>query len=258
MKYIQQYLAAEMGPVTGVFSLNLGVILLFPFFGTIELSAFGLGFALLAYFIMNGCGIIIFFHRYLSHHSFEYKHKWIEQFCLWAGILSGNGSPLGWAGLHRTHHHHADTVKDPHEAELGFWKIQFLRYHDTSGSKWLARDLITNEYYRFIHNWYFLIVGSFVGLLFLLFGWPGVYYGFCIPSAAALFSGNLINWIAHHPLFGYRSYDTNDKSRNVWWLLPTLGECWHNNHHQNPTAWTTREKWWEFDLCGMFIRLIKV
>ena len=38
----------------------------------------------------------------------------------------------------------------------------------------------------------------------------------------------------------------------VYW-----GEGWHNNHHHNPKRATFGERWWEIDVSGWIIRLVK-
>ena len=48
---------------------------------------------------------------------------------------------------------------------------------------------------------------------------------------------------------GTRRYDTDDDSRNSFWLaLLTAGEGWHNNHHRYPSSERQGFYWWEVDL----------
>jgi stearoyl-CoA desaturase (delta-9 desaturase) len=59
-------------------------------------------------------------------------------------------------------------------------------------------------------------------------------------------------------MFGYRSYDSEDNSRNLWWAaVLAYGEGWHNNHHAYPNSAQTGMKWWEFDITWQTIRLLK-
>ena len=56
-----------------------------------------------------------------------------------------------------------------------------------------------------------------------------------------------VNSLSH--MFGYRNYDTDDHSRNNWFVaIISSGEGWHNNHHADQSAATVQHKWWEFDL----------
>ena len=58
--------------------------------------------------------------------------------------------------------------------------------------------------------------------------------------------------------FGRRRFETDDYSTNVFWLaLPSLGEAWHHNHHAFPRAAVQGMKWWEVDISGLVIRLMK-
>ena len=55
-----------------------------------------------------------------------------------------------------------------------------------------------------------------------------------------------MNSLSH--LFGYRNYETNDHSRNNWFVaIITGGEGWHNNHHHDPASASVQHRWWELD-----------
>src|SRR6056300_1122692 len=60
------------------------------------------------FFIMNCLGVTITYHRYWSHKSFTFKHKWLEKLCTLFALLSGSGSAIGWANIHRQRHKHSD------------------------------------------------------------------------------------------------------------------------------------------------------
>ena len=60
-----------------------------------------------------------FYHRYFAHKTFATSR--VTQF-VW-GVIGASATqrgPLWWAANHRTHHKHADTPEDPHEAGRGF------------------------------------------------------------------------------------------------------------------------------------------
>jgi stearoyl-CoA desaturase (delta-9 desaturase) len=47
---------------------------------------------------------------------------------------------------------------------------------------------------------------------------------------------------------GRRRFDTDDESRNVWWIaLPSMGESWHHNHHAFPRSAVHGLRRWELD-----------
>ena len=65
-----------------------------------------------------------------------------------------------------------------------------------------------------------------------------------------------VNSLAH--LWGYRNYETDDDSRNNWFVaVLTSGEGWHNNHHATPRVAQYGHRWWEFDLIFGFVRLLE-
>jgi stearoyl-CoA desaturase (delta-9 desaturase) len=60
-------------------------------------------------------------------------------------------------------------------------------------------------------------------------------------------------------LWGYRSYDTREDSRNnVIMGVLAHGEGWHNNHHADPTSASNAHLWWELDGMYAIIRLLEL
>jgi stearoyl-CoA desaturase (delta-9 desaturase) len=60
-------------------------------------------------------------------------------------------------------------------------------------------------------------------------------------------------------MFGYRTYDIKDESKNQPILrLLFLGAGLHNNHHykSNSHTFNLRNKWYEFDFDGWLIELL--
>ena len=79
------------------------------------------------YFIIDCLGVVITYHRYWSHKSFKFKNKVIKYLFSTFALMSGTGSALGWAGIHRLHHKHSDSIgEDPHEKKRGFFDLFFL------------------------------------------------------------------------------------------------------------------------------------
>ena len=65
-----------------------------------------------------------------------------------------------------------------------------------------------------------------------------------------------VNSLSH--LFGYRSYETGEESRNNWFVaFITGGEGWHNNHHHDPVSASVQHRWWEIDLNYYVIKLLE-
>lgn len=212
--------------------------------------------SLITFWVIGVLGINIGYHRLLSHRSFS-THPLVEKFLAVVGCLTTVGSPLAWVALHRAHHRHSDQPKDPHDprrlgaarAWLGIWKKVRL-------SPRIVSDLRKSPFYRFCHNYYFLIIG-FYCLVLALINPLYIIFVYAIPACLCLHSTSVIIVVAH--FHGYRTHQTNDKSLNSWIAsLVTLGEGWHNNHHAHPYRWKQGEKWWELDPPAWIISMIRV
>jgi stearoyl-CoA desaturase (delta-9 desaturase) len=74
-----------------------------------------------------------------------------------------------------------------------------------------------------------------------------------IPFWAA----GVINGIGHH--WGYRNWSTPDASTNIVpWGILIGGEELHNNHHAFTTSARLSNKWYEFDIGWMYIRMLEM
>jgi stearoyl-CoA desaturase (delta-9 desaturase) len=108
-----------------------------------------------------------------------------------------------------------------------------------------------------MHEYYMLIVLATALVLYMIDPLLSVYL-FWIPMFLNTVASRLSNWIDHDPKFGTKTYNSKDQSHNVWWwALLTFGEGWHNNHHAEPWNYSFQRKWWQFDMSGLIIKLIK-
>ena len=72
-----------------------------------------------------------------------------------------------------------------------------------------------------------------------------------IPFWAA----GVINGVGHY--WGYRNFQPKDESRNIVPLGIVIGgEELHNNHHAFPTSARLSNRWYEFDIGWLYIRLL--
>lgn len=211
-----------------------------------------------------GCvGICLGYHRLLSHRSFVVP-KFLERAIATLGALSFQGGPIFWASAHRRHHRHTEHVdKDPYSASRGFWwshigwifydrpEFWYYEYY-----KKFAPDLDRDPYYRWL-DFNFMWLQVVLGIaLYLAGGWSFLIYGLFVRNIYERHVTFLVNSACH--MFGYRSYDSEDNSRNLWWAaVLAYGEGWHNNHHAYPNSAQTGMKWWEFDITWQTIRLLK-
>ena len=212
--------------------------------------------ALLTYWFIGVVGINVGMHRLLSHRSFK-TYSWIERFVSVVGVLTTVGSPLAWVAIHRQHHRAAETPQDPHSPyQIGNFNAWFGLWPKIKLDTKLVRDLRQDTFQRGLHRNYHWIIAAYALALFAAGGPLAVIFGYCIPASLCLHSSSAIIVIAHR--HGYRTHPCRDESRNSWIAnLITLGEGWHNNHHAKPWAWNNWEKWWEWDIPSLVIRLIK-
>lgn len=242
------------------------------FFGTFHALALlapwffswsALGVALFLHWLFGSIGICLGYHRLLTHRSFQVP-KVLEYAIAVVGALALQGGPIFWVAGHRVHHLHTeDNDKDPYSANRGFWWSHmlwlFYPHTDTfnyNAYKRFAPDLDRDPFYRWLNRsflWLQIPVGV---LLYLLGGWSFVIYGVFVRAVLLWHSTWLINSASH--MSGYRTFSSNDNSRNLWWAaLLTYGEGWHNNHHAYPNVAKAGWQWWEIDMTWWMIQLLQ-
>lgn len=212
--------------------------------------------AVLSYWMTGVLGINIGMHRLLSHRSFR-TWRPIEWLLSLIAVITTVGSPLAWTAIHRQHHRTCEKAGDPHSPYLlGNWRAWFGVWNYVKLDLKLVRDMRQNRLQRFLHRHYFSIIVVYCLMLALIDPWLIVFV-YAVPACLCLHSTSAIIVIAHR--HGYRTHDLkHDQSRNSWIAnIMTLGEGWHNNHHARPHRWSNWERWWEWDLPAVIIRLIK-
>jgi stearoyl-CoA desaturase (delta-9 desaturase) len=216
---------------------------------------------ILAGYFCYGClGIVVTFHRYLTHNSYK-THPLVVKLFSVAGCLGGTGSPLAWVAIHINHHLKSDKINDPHSPLHKGIKIFALKYdHEVDAStKWKMRKLITDPFHQFLHRYYFGIIIAWSLLLYTVGGFYLMVFLHWAPAFVTAFMSNMVNYVGHKPNWwgGFRTYNLNDQSTNNWvWAIPSWGESWHNNHHRYPRNFSTGQGW-QLDISGFIIKLIK-
>ena len=216
---------------------------------------------LLGYFLYGCLGIVITFHRKYTHNSYNTFPILTKIFAV-LGCLGGTGSPLAWVAIHINHHLKSDKPEDPHSPVYKGLRIFTLEYEQQvdSKTKWRMRSLITDPYQQFLHRYYFAIMLAYDALLFVIGGFWLVAFLHLLPAVITGLMSNVVNYVGHMPTWagGYRTFNLNDQSANNWlWALPSWGESWHNNHHRFPKNYSYTQKWWEIDVSGLIIKLLK-
>jgi sn-1 stearoyl-lipid 9-desaturase len=209
--------------------------------------------------LTGGVGITLGYHRLLTHRSLRVP-KPLEWFLALIGCLACQGGPLKWVVGHRLHHAYSDDEGDPHSpVKSFFWAhmqwclVQNKIIDDPKQYGRFAPDLIKDPVLVFLDKthivWTILLALAF----YAWGGLPFVVWGMIVRTVLTYHITWLVNSAAHY--WGYQSYRSNDKSRNLWWVgLLAFGEGWHNNHHAFQTSARHGLKWWEFDLTWVIIK----
>jgi stearoyl-CoA desaturase (Delta-9 desaturase) len=197
-------------------------------------------------------------HRYFAHRAFRTSRG----FQLFLGLLVAAffGDPIGFAGRHRIHHRYADSERDFHGPQRGFWFGWFGHLLEDG----YAEDEIlkaTPDLARFpellwLHRYAFVPGLLAAGLTFAVFGLPGFAAGYCLSwCAVAIHGASAVNYLCHKGR--RRRFATPDHSSNSPWLgLLLFGEGWHNNHHRFPRAARAGLDWHEPDLLYCFLKVL--
>ena len=260
------YLAkAEQSRKQGVSLLTSGVLIVFHVMAIAAFFTFSwrnLAVALVLHWVAVGLGISMGYHRLHTHRGFK-TYKWFEYFLAICGTLTLEGGPIFWVATHRLHHQYSDQPEDPHSPRVsGFWAhlgwIIFgeAQHSDTARLARYAPDLSKDRFYRWLsgYHWVPLTVLGF-GLL-AWGGWGMVNWAIFLRVTVGLHATWMINSATH--MFGRRRFDTDDDSRNVWWVaLLTFGEGWHNNHHAHPVSAKHGLAWYEFDWTWASLNILK-
>lgn len=241
----------------------------------------GVVLALAGLYVFGTLGINLCYHRLLTHQGLK-TPKWLEHALATLGVCCMQGTPARWVAIHRVHHQFSDEPEDPHSPWVDFlWGHMgwILVDNRELGNSFLyehyARDILRDPFYfrferRAIWVWAYLLhalaffaigmtIGGFsTGTLAGAYqmGISLVVWGVAVRTVLVWHITWSVNSLTH--LWGYRSYQTGDNSRNNWFVaLVSNGEGWHNNHHAEPRAASHGHRWWEFDVTWLTIRVLQ-
>ncbi|MGK7910265.1 MAG: acyl-CoA desaturase [Synechococcus sp.] len=243
----------------GFFAAIHSLALVSPWF----FSWSAVGLTLFLHWLFGSIGICLGYHRLLSHRSFQVP-KGLEYAIALLGALALQGGPIFWVAGHRLHHAHTeDTDKDPYSARRGFWWSHMVwmfykqpDFFDFDRYKKYAPDLARQPFYVWLDRYFLLLQIPLGLLLYIAGGWSFVFWGMFARVVLLWHSTWLINSVTH--MWGYRTFDVDDNSRNLWWAAVfTYGEGWHNNHHAYPNVAKAGWQWWEIDVTWWAIQCLR-
>lgn len=169
------------------------------------------------YYVLVFFGITLGYHRYLSHKNFNASPTQ-EILMLICGVLCGGRDPISWAGVHRMHHHFADTERDPHPSNwkslLSLWKVK------TIPRRYVA-DLYKNPRVLWFHkNHKYLWILSFILFLPIIEVWITV---------------QILSWVGFG-LLNYFGHEDGKPVNKPWLNIIAPFEGNHADHHKGKPA----------------------
>lgn len=226
--------------------------------------------------LVTGLGVTVGYHRLFTHQAFKCGTA-VKMVLGLAGSMAAPGPVISWVSTHRKHHQVSDKDGDPHSPHLhgagwrgklrGILHAQFgwLTRHDFPNPLTYARDLLADPVAVRINRLYLKAVMAGIilpalGSQFFEVGWQSfatcLLWGGLIRIAVLHQIISSVNSICH--MFGSRPFNTSEQSRNNALLaIPTVGEAWHNNHHRFPSSAYLGLRWWEVDIGGWLVALLK-
>ncbi|KAL9112002.1 MAG: hypothetical protein Q9227_003622 [Pyrenula ochraceoflavens] len=196
------------------------------------------------------------YHRLWAHTSYSATLP-LRIFLALLGAGSVEGSIRWWAGGHRAHHRWTDTEKDPYSVRKGLiyshigWLV--MKQNPKRIGRTDISDLNADPVVRWQHRHYLELV-IFMALIFPTtvagLGWGDWRGGFIYAGILRMFfvqqATFCVNSIAHY--LGDQPFDDTRSPRDhVVTALLTLGEGYHNFHHEFPSDYRNAIQWHQYD-----------
>lgn len=206
------------------------------------------------------------YHRLWAHRSYN-ASKPLEYFLAFAGAGAVEGSIKWWSRGHRAHHRYTDTDLDPYSAHKGLWWSHvgwmLIKPRRKPGVADIS-DLSRNGVVRWQHKWYIpmlIFMGFIVPTLIPGFLWGDWLGGYVYAGALRLtfvhHSTFCVNSLAHW--LGETPFDDKHTPRDhMFTALVTIGEGYHNFHHQFPMDYRNAIRWYQYDPTKWFIWVCSV
>jgi len=234
--------------------------------GVLELPWWGYVAVALAFTHVTIVAVTLFLHRGQAHRALEFHPLVSHFFRLWLWLTTGMKT-REWVAVHRKHHARVETAEDPHSPQVhGLSRVLWggvplyrreamraetlERFGEGTPDDWLERNL----YSRYV------VLGLVLMALadLVLFGiLPGSLIFGVQMAWIPFWAAGVINGVGH--FHGYRNWQTDDASRNIVpWGILIGGEELHNNHHAYPSSAKLSNRWYEFDIGWLYLRLLEL
>jgi stearoyl-CoA desaturase (delta-9 desaturase) len=237
------------------------------FYGLANLSFWGYVGVTLLWMHATMMAVTLYYHRDQAHRSVD-LHPVVRHLCRFWLWLNTGSSTREWVAVHRKHHAHCEKDGDPHSPRLFGLKKVVLEGAELYRAA--ARDAPTLEKYAkgtpndwLENNLYHHPTWSYLGIFLLvitdlvLFGVPGIIMIALQLSNMPFLAAGIINGVCHAK--GYRNFETDDASTNLWPLgLLVAGEELHNNHHAFPTSARFSMRRHEVDMGWLHLKALEL
>jgi stearoyl-CoA desaturase (Delta-9 desaturase) len=207
--------------------------------------------------------VTIFLHRCQAHRALTLHPITSHFFRFWLWLTTGMITKE-WVAVHRKHHATTETEADPHSPHAK--GINTVLWQGAELYREEARNEATLDYYgrgtpddwveRHIYSRHPVLGVTLLAIVeLLLFGLYGITLWAVQMMWIPFFAAGVINGLGHY--WGYRNFEAPDGSTNIANIGVLIGgEEMHNNHHAFPTSARFSNKWWEFDIGWMYIRIL--
>ena len=210
-------------------------------------------------------GVTIYLHRCQAHRALDLHPIVSHFFRFWMWLTTGMITKE-WAAIHRKHHAKVETADDPHSPQVHgvntvLWTGVVLyvresrnretieRYGHGTPNDWIEKNLYSR------HEKLGVTLLLLIDIV-LLGAIPGALVWLTQIAWIPFWAAGVINGIGHW--FGYRNFKVADASTNIVpWGILIGGEELHNNHHAYGTSAKLSNRWYEFDIGWMYIRILE-
>jgi stearoyl-CoA desaturase (delta-9 desaturase) len=208
--------------------------------------------------------VTIFLHRCQAHRALDLHPIVSHFFRCWLWLTTGMVTKE-WTAIHRKHHAKVETEEDPHSPQkVGLSKVLWQgtelyreesknletleKYGHGTPDDWIERHLYSRS----------SVLGVSLTLVIelVLFGPIGLTMWAVQMMWIPFFAAGVVNGVGH--FWGYRNFQSEDASRNIVpWGILIGGEELHNNHHAYVSSAKLSNRWYEFDVGWLYIRIMQ-
>ena len=233
------------------------------FEGILNLSVWGYTGVMLVVTHITIASVTIFLHRHQAHNALTLHPVVSHFFRFWLWLTTGMVTKE-WVAVHRKHHAKCETVEDPHSPQVeGIWTVllggvglyrnaigdanTLKRYGKGTPHDWMERHVYSRFPYLGV------VIMALIDVL--LFGSAGIIIFIIQMLWIPFWAAGVINGLGH--FWGYRNFETTDASRNLSpFGILIGGEELHNNHHAYTQSARLSNRWWEFDIGWLYIKIL--